>query len=100
MRQDVTAIIVAVKMQNSKRILRSNEIAIALPSHNNDSPLSFDIELDLSFTLQYPHFLKRNCNYLQIILQRRKKYKNKAILGEFLCDCKFLVIINKLPKLL
>ncbi|XP_017480528.1 PREDICTED: phosphofurin acidic cluster sorting protein 1-like [Rhagoletis zephyria] len=81
MRQDVTAIIVAVKMQNSKRILRSNEIAIALPSHTSDSPASADIELDLSFTLQYPHFLKRNCNYLQIILQRRKKYKNKAILG-------------------
>lgn len=65
-------------MQNSKRILRSNEISVSLPSHNE----SFDIELDLSFTLQYPHFLKRNCNYLQIILQRRKKYKNKAILGE------------------
>lgn len=86
MRQDVTAIIVAVKMQNSKRILRSNEIAIA---HNNESPASFDIELDLSFTLQYPHFLKRNCNYLQIILQRRKKYKNKAILGKFICAFTF-----------
>lgn len=65
-------------MQNSKRILRSNEINIQA---HNENLLSLDIELDLSFTLQYPHFLKRNCNYLQIILQRRKKYKNKAILG-------------------
>ena len=78
LRHDVTAIIVAVKMQNSKRILRSSEIAIA---PHNESISLIDIELDLSFTLQYPHFLKRNCNYLQIILQRRKKYKNKAILG-------------------
>lgn len=72
-------------MQNSKRILRSNEITI--PSFNEHSfehnQLAFDIDLDLSFTLQYPHFIKRNRNYLQIILQRRKKYKNKAILGLF-----------------
>ena len=85
---DVTSIMVAVKMQHSKRILRSNEITIPSSSstsssnnqsNNNNEP--FDIELDLSFTLQYPHFIKRNRNYLQIILQRRKKYKNKAILG-------------------
>lgn len=79
---DVTSIVVAVKMQNSKRILRSNEIS--LPPHSNpNAPL--EIDLDLSFALQYPHFLKRNCNYLQIILQRRKKYKNKTILGKVHC---------------
>ena len=31
--------------------------------------------------LQYPHFLKRAGNNLQIMLQRRKKYKNRTILG-------------------
>jgi hypothetical protein len=30
---------------------------------------------------QYPHFLKRDGNKLQILLQRRKKYKNRTILG-------------------
>lgn len=30
--------------------------------------------------LQYPHYLKRDCK-LQVMLQRRKKYKNKTILG-------------------
>ena len=75
---DVSAIKLGVKMQNFKRILRSNEIPV--PPHSDASP-TVDIEIDLSFTFQYPHFLKRNSNYLQIILQRRKKYKNKAILG-------------------
>ena len=31
--------------------------------------------------LQYPHFLKRNRNNLQIMIQRRKRYKTRAILG-------------------
>ena len=31
--------------------------------------------------LQYPHFLKRDHNKLQVMLQRRKKYKNRTILG-------------------
>lgn len=30
---------------------------------------------------QYPHFLKRDGNKLHIMLQRRKRYKNRTILG-------------------
>lgn len=71
---DVSSVIIAVKMQSSKRTLRSNEIMVL----NNGL---VDTELDLTFSLQYPHFLKRNGNNLQIMLQRRKRYKNRAILG-------------------
>ncbi|XP_046336384.2 phosphofurin acidic cluster sorting protein 2-like isoform X1 [Haliotis rufescens] len=71
---DLTSIIIAVKMQSSKRILRSNEIIVPPGG-------LLDTELDLSFSLQYPHFLKRDCNKLQVMLQRRKKYKNRTILG-------------------
>ena len=35
----------------------------------------------LLYLLQYPHFLKREGNLLHIMLQRRKKYKNRTILG-------------------
>ena len=35
----------------------------------------------INFYLQYPHFLKREGNQLHIMLQRRKKYKNRTILG-------------------
>lgn len=35
----------------------------------------------LFVTWQYPHFLKRDANKLQIMLQRRKRYKNRTILG-------------------
>lgn len=33
------------------------------------------------FCPQYPHFLKREGNKLQIMLQRRKRYKHRTILG-------------------
>ncbi|XP_052105973.1 phosphofurin acidic cluster sorting protein 1-like isoform X7 [Mytilus californianus] len=71
---DLATVIIAVKMQGSKRILRSNEISV--PANG-----LLDTELDLSFSLQYPHYLKRDGNNLQVMLQRRKKYKNKTILG-------------------
>lgn len=71
---DMNSVILAVKMQSSKRTLRSNEIMV--PSNG-----LIDTELDLTFSLQYPHFLKRSGNHLQIMLQRRKRYKNRAILG-------------------
>ncbi|KAG7277093.1 hypothetical protein CRUP_031306 [Coryphaenoides rupestris] len=58
----------------SKRVLRSHEIV--LPPGG-----SLETDLALTFSLQYPHFLKREGNKLQILLQRRKRYKNRTILG-------------------
>ncbi|NXY20053.1 PACS2 protein, partial [Atrichornis clamosus] len=66
--------VIAVKMQGSKRILRSHEIMLPPSGH-------VETELALTFSLQYPHFLKREGNKLQIMLQRRKRYKNRTILG-------------------
>ncbi|KAG7999962.1 Phosphofurin acidic cluster sorting protein 1 [Nibea albiflora] len=37
--------------------------------------------LSIAVKIQYPHFLKRDANRLQIMLQRRKRYKNRTILG-------------------
>ncbi|XP_017039818.1 phosphofurin acidic cluster sorting protein 2 isoform X2 [Drosophila ficusphila] len=112
---DTTSLSLAVKMQSSKRTLRSHEIPIngsALTSSSSlqgNSPLSVvggagggggtpgsvvgtggglgvavpltETELDLHFSLQYPHFIKRDGNRLVILLQRRKKYKSRTILG-------------------
>ncbi|XP_030075046.1 phosphofurin acidic cluster sorting protein 1 [Microcaecilia unicolor] len=72
--KDLNSVVIAAKLQSSKRILRSNEIV--LPS----SGLA-ETDLQLTFSLQYPHFLKRDANKLQIMLQRRKRYKNRTILG-------------------
>uniref|UniRef100_A0A8C4WTB3 Phosphofurin acidic cluster sorting protein 1 n=1 Tax=Gopherus evgoodei TaxID=1825980 RepID=A0A8C4WTB3_9SAUR len=74
MDKDLNSVVIAVKLQGSKRILRSNEIVL---------PISglVETELQLTFSLQYPHFLKRDANKLQIMLQRRKRYKNRTILG-------------------
>uniref|UniRef100_A0AAY4A209 Phosphofurin acidic cluster sorting protein 1 n=1 Tax=Denticeps clupeoides TaxID=299321 RepID=A0AAY4A209_9TELE len=72
--RDLTSVVIAVKLQGSKRILRSNEIL--LPSTGLT-----ETDLQLTFSLQYPHFLKRDANRLHIMLQRRKRYKNRTILG-------------------
>uniref|UniRef100_A0AAR2KBR3 Phosphofurin acidic cluster sorting protein 1 n=1 Tax=Pygocentrus nattereri TaxID=42514 RepID=A0AAR2KBR3_PYGNA len=72
--RDLTSVVIAVKLQGSKRILRSNEILLP-------SPGLTETDLQLTFSLQYPHFLKRDANRLQIMLQRRKRYKNRTILG-------------------
>uniref|UniRef100_A0A8C2I6D1 Phosphofurin acidic cluster sorting protein 2-like n=1 Tax=Cyprinus carpio TaxID=7962 RepID=A0A8C2I6D1_CYPCA len=72
--KDLNSVLIAVKIQGSKRVLRSNEYALP-PSG------LMDTELELTFSLQYPHFLKRDANRLQIMLQRRKRYKNRTILG-------------------
>ncbi|XP_030369218.1 phosphofurin acidic cluster sorting protein 2 isoform X2 [Scaptodrosophila lebanonensis] len=123
---DTTSLSLAVKMQSSKRTLRSHEIPIngtaatallqqtsaAGSSMQGNSPVAnvggamligtpgnvgnagigtssslsvsvplTEIELDLHFSLQYPHFIKRDGNRLVILLQRRKKYKSRTILG-------------------
>ncbi|XP_052315921.1 phosphofurin acidic cluster sorting protein 1-like [Oncorhynchus keta] len=67
-------VVLPVKLQGSKRILRSNEILLS-------SAGLTETDLQLTFSLQYPHFLKRDANKLQIMLQRRKRYKNRTILG-------------------
>ncbi|NXS56966.1 PACS1 protein, partial [Brachypteracias leptosomus] len=72
--KELSSVLIAVKIQGSKRVLRSNEYA--LPPGG-----LMETDLELTFSLQYPHFLKRDGNKLQIMLQRRKRYKNRTILG-------------------
>ncbi|XP_065660846.1 phosphofurin acidic cluster sorting protein 1 isoform X6 [Hydra vulgaris] len=71
---DLNALVLCVAMRGSRRSLRSDQIPVQTSG-------TADVDLDLVFTLQYPHFLKRRQNLLQIMLQRRKKYRNRPILG-------------------
>ncbi|KAI4876764.1 hypothetical protein NFI96_017998, partial [Prochilodus magdalenae] len=72
--KELNSVVIAVKIQGSKRVLRSNEYLLP-PSG------LMETDLELTFSLQYPHFLKRDANRLHIMLQRRKRYKNRTILG-------------------
>uniref|UniRef100_A0A8C8VQV8 Phosphofurin acidic cluster sorting protein 2 n=1 Tax=Pelusios castaneus TaxID=367368 RepID=A0A8C8VQV8_9SAUR len=72
--KELSSVLIAVKIQGSKRVLRSNEYI--LPPGG-----LMDTDLELTFSLQYPHFLKRDGNKLHIMLQRRKRYKNRTFLG-------------------
>ncbi|XP_051238118.1 phosphofurin acidic cluster sorting protein 1-like isoform X2 [Dicentrarchus labrax] len=72
--RELSSVVIAVKIQGSKRTLRSNEYL--LPPDG-----LMETDLELTFSLQYPHFLKRDVNRLHVMLQRRKRYKNRTILG-------------------
>ncbi|KAI6189930.1 hypothetical protein M3Y97_00061500 [Aphelenchoides bicaudatus] len=67
-------IVISVRLQGNKRTLRSNDISC------NVEP-GARIDLDISFVIQYAHFMKRKRNILEILIQRRKKYKNRQIPG-------------------
>ncbi|KAJ4922199.1 hypothetical protein JOQ06_016605, partial [Pogonophryne albipinna] len=73
--RELSSVVIAVKLQGSKRTLRSGEYLL-LPADG-----LMEAELELTFTLQYPHFLKRDVNRLHVMLQRRKRYKNRTLLG-------------------
>ncbi|XP_054565648.1 phosphofurin acidic cluster sorting protein 2-like [Eptesicus fuscus] len=72
--KELISMVIAVQMQGSEGILRSHEILL---------PTSGQVETDLAltFSLQYPHFLKGEGNKLQIMLQQRKCNNNQNILG-------------------
>ncbi|CAJ0954625.1 unnamed protein product, partial [Mesorhabditis belari] len=70
-------LVITAKLQGHKRTLRSNEIPIT-PQNGG-----LDVDLDITFNIQYPHFLKRKINVLQLLIQRRRKYKNRPIPGGF-----------------
>uniref|UniRef100_A0A669B0N4 Phosphofurin acidic cluster sorting protein 1a n=1 Tax=Oreochromis niloticus TaxID=8128 RepID=A0A669B0N4_ORENI len=72
--RELSSVIIAVKIQGSKRTLRSNEYLLT-PNG------LMETDLELTFSLQYLHFLKRDVNRLHVMLQRRKRYKNRTILG-------------------
>ncbi|KAK1327360.1 LOW QUALITY PROTEIN: hypothetical protein QTO34_017013 [Cnephaeus nilssonii] len=71
--KDLNFVVISLKMQDCKGILRSQEIVLP-PSR----PVQTD--LALTFSLQYSHFLKGEGNKLQVMLEQRKLYKNRAVL--------------------
>ncbi|KAI6213539.1 hypothetical protein M3Y94_00162100 [Aphelenchoides besseyi] len=66
---------ISVRLQGHKRTLRSNDINV-----RSFGP-GVQIPLDISFIIQYSHFVKQKHNILEILIQRRKKYKNRQIFG-------------------
>jgi len=65
---DNSAFVLAVKMQGIRRVLRSNEIPLDTP-------------VDVTFEFSYPHYLKPSGNKLEILLQKRKRTKNRPVMG-------------------
>ncbi|GMR58282.1 hypothetical protein PMAYCL1PPCAC_28477 [Pristionchus mayeri] len=72
------SLVITAKLEGYKRSLRSNEIVLG-----DGGVSAIDLPLDISFTIQYPHFLKHKANVMQIHVQRKRKYKNRPIPGGF-----------------
>lgn len=76
---------------NTRRILRSPEVSLIVPKHPSSSTVSATVSnsatrgvgayipIDLNCTIRYSHVLKMDSNILQILLQKRKKYKNTTM---------------------
>eukprot|EP00731_Ephydatia_muelleri_P028190 Em0019g1063a len=74
MEPGLTSVVLAASMKTPHRSLRSNEIEVSPDG-------TLDVQMEVTFSLQYPHFLKRGGNLLQIKLQRRKRYGQRPIGG-------------------
>jgi hypothetical protein len=75
----MNSVILAVKLQVSKRSLRTLEIPVRQcdePDHSWSH-----VDLDLNYNITYPHHLKKDTNLLYFYVQKRKKYKTKKIMG-------------------
>ncbi|ELK30998.1 Phosphofurin acidic cluster sorting protein 2 [Myotis davidii] len=72
--KEVRGVVISVKIQGSNTILRSDEILL---------PPSGQVKTDLvlTFSLQYPHSLKRKDNTLQILLQQKQRLINETLGG-------------------
>jgi hypothetical protein len=84
----VESVVIAVKLHVSKRSMRTVEIPITKYASNSNSNnsngssiVSSSVDLNLNYNITYPHFIKKDSNILYIYIQKRKKYKNRPILG-------------------
>lgn len=97
--QPTSALILAVKLQGSKRSFRTIEIPMYKTTHESSSSTTTltttnkstpsttsaisSIDLNLNYNITYPHFIKKDTNILYFYIQRKKKYKTKTILGNY-----------------
>uniref|UniRef100_G1Q7Z6 Phosphofurin acidic cluster sorting protein 2 n=1 Tax=Myotis lucifugus TaxID=59463 RepID=G1Q7Z6_MYOLU len=72
--KELTSVVIAVRLKDSKCVLRSDELVLP-PTR----PVKID--LALTFSLQYHHSLKQEGNKLQIMLQKKLRQENQTILG-------------------
>lgn len=75
---DQSPVLLAVKLDVSKRSLRTVEFPVFIEEAKHSV---FFADLNLHYSLIYPHFLKKDANLLYFYIQKKNKYKNRTILG-------------------
>ena len=75
LKSEFTSVILATKLETSKRSIRTMDIAL------KPELTSLSADLKLNYNIAYPHFLKKDTNFIYFCIQKRKKLKNRTILG-------------------
>lgn len=70
-------VLLAVKLDVSKRSLRTVEFPLVTEPSSKSATASFNLQ----YSLIYPHFLKKDVNLLYFYVQKKNKYKNRTMLG-------------------
>ncbi len=77
-----SAVLVGIKLDASKRSIRTVDIPLRLEATSQKRELRhYTAELSLNYNIAYPHFLKKDANCIYFYVQKRKKLKNRTILG-------------------
>lgn len=79
---DHSSVIIGIKLNVSKRSIRTVDIPLRLDATKKGSS-QYTAKLNLNYNIAYPHFLKKDTNYIYFYVQKRKKLKNRTILGEY-----------------
>eukprot|EP01136_Pigoraptor_vietnamica_P039678 Opistho-1_new@826 len=89
---DCDGVYIAASMRGGlRRFVRSHEIALPAAPKATAAPAnaagaqtpqgSVRLDVDITFTVQYPHILKTPGSIISLTLRRRKHYKGQRILG-------------------
>lgn len=73
-----SSVILGIKLDASKRSIRTVDIPLRVDP--NKKEFNHYAALDLNYNIAYPHFLKKE-NFIYFYVQKRKKLKNRTILG-------------------
>lgn len=73
------SVLFGIKLDASKRSIRTADIPLKIDSSQKE--FNHFADVNLNYNIAYPHFLKKDSNFIYFYVQKRKKLKNRTILG-------------------
>lgn len=73
------SVVLGIKLDASKRSIRTADIPLKVDPSQKE--FNHYADVNLNYNIAYPHFLKKDSNFIYFYVQKRKKLKNRTILG-------------------